>query len=101
MQEFESFLFTRGPLARAFDDVLAAPIPERLLAAVRDRRRSTSATAARVTAAVLLARLADMFRMPAFSPAVAIPAVLVAPRRRLACGTALHPDPCRRTVVAL
>ena len=36
MQRFESFLFTRGPLARAFDAVLAAPIPERLLAAVRE-----------------------------------------------------------------
>ena len=36
MQKFESFLFTRGPIARAFDEVLAAPIPERLLAAVRE-----------------------------------------------------------------
>jgi hypothetical protein len=72
MQRFESFLFTRGPLARPFDAILAAPIPERLLRALREpapaRTRPTTS---------LLARLADGLRMPSFSPAVAIPAVLI------------------------
>jgi hypothetical protein len=31
MEKLESFLFTRGPFARAYDEVLAAPVPDRLL----------------------------------------------------------------------
>ncbi len=77
MQRFESFLFTRGPLARAFDAVLAAPIPERLLEAVRGPAPQRTRPTASLLGSARLARLADMFRVPDFSPAVAIPAVLV------------------------
>jgi surface antigen len=77
MQRFESFLFTRGPLARAFDPVLAAPIPEALLEIVRGPAPSRSRPTASLFGSPRLARLAEMFRLPEFSPAVAIPAVLV------------------------
>jgi hypothetical protein len=77
MQRFESFLFTRGPLARAFDAVLAAPIPERLLEAVREPAPARIWPKASLLGSVHLARLAGIFRVPDFSPAVAIPAVLV------------------------
>jgi anti-sigma factor RsiW len=88
MQRFESFLFTRGPLARPFDAVLAAPIPERLLRVLRDpapppRTRPTAS---------LLSRLADSFRMPAFSPALAIPAFLVAATAGWVAHDALRSD---------
>jgi hypothetical protein len=75
MLKFASFLFTRGPVARAFDALLAAPIPERILEVVRE----TPTPRTRPTASPLvsgLARLAEIFRVPHFSPAVAIPAVL-------------------------
>ena len=75
MQRFESFLFTRGPLARAFDAVLAAPIPESLLQLFREP--APPRPRASLLGSMRLARLADIFRMPVFSPAVAIPTVLV------------------------
>lgn len=34
MEKLESYLFTRGPFARAYDAVLSAPIPDRLLDAL-------------------------------------------------------------------
>jgi len=86
MQRFEGFLFTRGPLARAFDAVLAAPIPERLLEAVRGPTPQRTRPTVSLLGSVRLARLADMFRVPDFSPAVAVPAVLVG----LAAGWLAH-----------
>jgi hypothetical protein len=77
MQRFESFLFTRGPLARAFDAVLTAPIPEKLLEAVRGPAPRRTRPTASFLGPARLARLADIFRLPDFSPAFAIPAVLV------------------------
>jgi hypothetical protein len=77
MQRFESFLFTRGPLARAFDAVLAAPIPETLLEVVREPAPPRTRPTASLLGSTRLARLADIFRVPDFSPAFAIPAVLV------------------------
>jgi surface antigen len=106
MQEFESFLFTRGPMPRAFDEVLAAPVPERLLAAVRAPAPAPAparSAGSRDGGPSLLERIGDLFRMPAFSPAVAIPAVLVAAAAGWLAGTALHPDsvpPERRAHVA-
>lgn len=35
MERLESFLFTRGPFARAYDEVLDAPVPDRLYAPFR------------------------------------------------------------------
>jgi len=78
MHSFESFLFTRGPLARPFDDVIAAPVPEKLLALVREPVSPRTSPAAAPARAGSLARLVAAFRMPAFSPAFAIPTVLVA-----------------------
>ena len=79
MQSFESYLFTRGPVARAFDAALAAPVSERLLRVVRETapQKPRRPEASRL-GWVSLARLADLLRVPAFSPALAIPAVLVA-----------------------
>src|SRR5262245_52643024 len=42
MQLLESFLFTRGPLVDAFDAVLAAPVPARILNVLQPRRRQPS-----------------------------------------------------------
>jgi surface antigen len=77
MRRFESFLFTRGPLARAFDKVIAGPIPERLLEVVRESGPPRPRPARSTRASSGLSRLADLLRMPAFAPAVAIPTVLV------------------------
>jgi hypothetical protein len=83
---YQTFLFTRDPVARAFDTALAAPIPERLLRAVH----ASPSPRARPTAArkgwAGLAWLGDMLRAPAFSPAVAIPALVVS----IAAGWLLH-----------
>ena len=77
METFEGFLFTRGPLARTFDAILAAPIPESLLRIVREdvprTRRMPS-----LLGLMGLSGLAAVFRVPIFSPAVALPAVIVA-----------------------
>ena len=40
MQLLESFLFTRGPLVEAYDEVLDAPIPARIMKLVQPRRRA-------------------------------------------------------------
>jgi surface antigen len=82
---YQTFLFTRDPVARAFDAALAAPIPERLLRTVRE----SPSPRARPTAAkgwAGLAWLGDMLRAPTFSPAVAIPALAVS----IAAGWLLH-----------
>jgi hypothetical protein len=82
---YQTFLFTRDPVARAFDTALAAPIPERLLRTVHE----SPSPRARPTAAkgwTGLAWLSDMLRAPAFSPALAIPALAVS----IAAGWLLH-----------
>ena len=79
MEVYEACRFTRGPVASVFDDVLAAPIPDRLLRVVRESASPQPRAAAPVRGrGGLLAGLLDILRMPAFSPAVAIPALLVA-----------------------
>jgi surface antigen len=79
MEVYEACRFTRGPLASVFDDVVAAPIPDRLLRIVRDTDSPQPRAAAPVRdRGGLLAGLLDILRMPAFSPAVAIPALLAA-----------------------
>ena len=92
MQRFESFLFSRGPVARAFDAVLAAPIPERLLEVVREPARMRLQPTGSTAGWSIFARLADLFRMPAFSPAVAIPAVLIGVAAGWLASTALRSD---------
>lgn len=75
MHRLEAFLFTRDPLARAFDQVVAAPVPEKLLAALRQ-----GAPARRVSARAddgIVARLAETFRMAIFSPAGMTAALLI------------------------
>ena len=72
MQKFESFLFTRGPLARPYDAVLAAPIPDRLLQAVLGPPPRRTPPRTRPTGS-LLDWLANSMRAPAF----AIPAILI------------------------
>jgi hypothetical protein len=42
MQLLESFLFTRGPLVEAYDEVLDAPIPARIMKLVQPRREPAS-----------------------------------------------------------
>jgi len=74
---YGSFRFTRDSLARPFEAALEAAVPERLLRTVRESPSPT----ARPTPARLgwpsLAWLGDLLRAPAFSPAVAIPALAV------------------------
>jgi surface antigen len=77
MELFESFGFARDRMARVFDDVLAAPVPERLLAIVHASAPSRTRPTGSLAGASMLARLGNLFRMPVFSPAIAIPAVLV------------------------
>jgi hypothetical protein len=75
MEKVESFLFTRGPLARPFDAVLTAPLPERLqaLAAQADasRRRGPSKGFG------WLRQFAGAMWTPVLSPAAAIPVVVL------------------------
>jgi hypothetical protein len=42
MQLLESFLFTRGPLVEAYDEVLDAPVPARIVNLLRPRREPAS-----------------------------------------------------------
>jgi hypothetical protein len=84
---YGSFRFTRDPLARPFDAVLTAPLPERLLRTVRESpsprtRRPTTPRKSWPS----LAWLADVLRAPAFSPAIALPALAVS----VAAGWLLH-----------
>jgi hypothetical protein len=82
---YESFRFIPDPLASAFDAVLTAPIPERLLRTVRESpsseawaRRPRKTWASRAWLAELLS--------PAFFPAVALPALAIT----VAAGWLLH-----------
>jgi hypothetical protein len=83
---YESFRFTRDPLARPFDGVLAAALPERLL---RTIARSPSPLARPRTTRkhwASLGWLAEVLRAPAFSPALALPALAIC----VAAGWLLH-----------
>jgi len=91
---YESFRFTRNPLASSFDAVLSAPVPERLLRTVREsgtlrarpsaarRTRTLSWTRSRAS----LAWLGEALRAPAFSPAAGIAVLAVS----VAAGWLLH-----------
>jgi surface antigen len=77
-QKFESFIFTRGPLTRPFDDALAAPLPERLLRAIGQPAAPPRRFGSWRLGSVSLSRLSASLFAPIFSPAMAIPALLVA-----------------------
>jgi len=93
-ERYESFRFTRSPLASSFDAVLSAPVPERLLRTVRESRspgaqpstarrtRTLSWTRSRAS----LAWLGEALRAPAFSPAAGIAVLAVS----VAAGWLLH-----------
>jgi surface antigen len=83
---YESFRFTRDPLASPFDAVLTSAIPEKLLRTVRESPSPRArARSARNTWASL-AWLTELLRAPAFSPAVALPALAIS----VAAGWLLH-----------
>ena len=97
-ERYESFRFTRSPLASSFDAVLSAPVPNRLLRTVREssspgarqsaaRRSSTRIwTQSRTGRGASLAWLGDVLRAPAFSPAAGIAVLAVS----VAAGWLLH-----------
>src|SRR5262249_10457346 len=89
MDEFASYQFTApgGPMARVFEEVLAAP--DWLVDAVRSPApaRSTNSSA---SGSSLLARLGALLRLPVLSPALAIPAMAVAVAAGWFASTALH-----------
>src|SRR5262249_5211895 len=87
---YESFRFTRNPLASPFDAVLSAPVPERLLRTVRESRspgaHPSAARRTRSWTRASLAWLGDALRAPAFSPAAGIAVLAVS----VAAGWSLH-----------
>ena len=97
-ERYESFRFTRSPLASSFDAVLSAPVPERLLRTVREssspgarrsaarRKWTPSWTQGRTGRGASLAWLGDVLRAPAFSPAAGIAVLAVS----VAAGWLLH-----------
>jgi hypothetical protein len=76
-------------MARVYDEVLS--VPESLLEAVRGAApapaRSMSSSVSRPA---LFERIGDFFRLPVFSPALAIPAIAVAAAGGWFASTALH-----------
>ena len=74
MQRYESFVFTRAMVARPFDSVLSAPVPDKLLRVLK----APGLARAPGAGASAFARLLEAFRMPTFSLATAIPALVVA-----------------------
>jgi surface antigen len=95
MDEYESYEFTRagGPMARVFDEVLAAPVPERLLATLQGSAAAPTRTGgASLPGRPFWERIGDLLRLPAFSPALAIPALAIAAAAGWFASTALHPD---------
>src|SRR5215470_14388471 len=93
-ERYESFRFTRSPLASSFDALLSAPVPERLLRTVRESRSpGAQLSAARRTRTLSwtrswasLAWLGEVLRAPAFSPAVGIAVLALS----VAAGWLLH-----------
>src|SRR5215468_8351041 len=83
---YESFRFTRDPLARPYDVVLTAPVPESLLRTVRESPSPAARPRTRRKSWPNLAWLAELLQAPAFSPALALPALAVS----IAAGWLLH-----------
>jgi surface antigen len=83
---YQSFRFTRDPLARPFDVALTAPLPERLLRTVRESPSPAARPQTARKSWASLAWLAEVLQAPAFSPAVALPALAVS----VAAGWLLH-----------
>jgi len=83
---YESFRFTRDPLARPFDVALTAALPERLLRTVRESPSPAAPPRTARKSWPSLAWLAEVLRAPAFSPAVALPALALS----VAAGWLLH-----------
>jgi anti-sigma factor RsiW len=104
---YGSFRFTRDPLARPFDVVLTAPLPDSLLRTVREipsprmrrsrpprtswagkswARKSWARKSWARKGRASLAWFAEVLHAPAFSPAVALPALAVS----IAAGWLLH-----------
>jgi len=82
---YESFRVTRDPLARRFELSLATPLPESLLRTVRESP-SPGARPRQAPKNSSLAWLAEVLRVPAFSPAVALAALAIS----VAAGWLLH-----------
>jgi len=83
---YQSFRFTRDPLARPFDVALTAPLPERLLRTVRESPSPAARPQTARKSWASLAWLAEVLQAPAFSPAVALPVLAVS----VAAGWLLH-----------
>jgi hypothetical protein len=77
-ERYESFRITRGPLAAAYNEVLTAPLTEKVLAFTRDStpipfRRGSSRPPGRG----LFAMLSETVRTAVFSPAGAVATLLI------------------------
>ena len=83
---YESFRFTRDPIAHPFDVALTAALPERLLRTIRESPSPRPRPPAARKSWASLAWLAEVLRAPAFSPAIALPALAVS----VAAGWLLH-----------
>ena len=74
LQLLESYLFTRGEVAQAFDELLNEPPPDKLLKSLRAPVPPRSQPKRRSS---VMDWIADLIRVPVFNPAAAIPAILV------------------------
>ena len=78
MELYKASLFSVGPLVDVIREEVPDLVPEKLLRVVRETPSPQPRMAPQCGRGGLLAGFLDMLRMPAFSPAVAIPAMLVA-----------------------
>jgi negative regulator of sigma E activity len=76
VERMQSFLFTRGPLLRPFDAVLASPIPERLSALLANAAPAPQRRAPGTSGSSKLRQIIAGFWTPFLSPAAAIPVVI-------------------------
>ena len=76
-ERYESFRFTRDPLARRFEPLLEASVPERLLRAVGKSPSSRARPAVTASVRAGFAWLGQVLSTPVLSPALAVPALAV------------------------
>jgi hypothetical protein len=76
-ERLASFSFTRGPMARVYDEALLAPLPARLLA-IAGVGRPAAQRRPEPAGEGWLSRIASALTLPMLSPAAAIPAVVMA-----------------------
>ena len=74
INKLESYAFTRGALKRVFDEVLTAPLPEKLLAPLREPAPATVTSLSERREAI---RRASGWRAAVFSPVGAAAALLI------------------------